>query len=79
MELLKLYEAGKLDFEGVKQLVTLLKLRVEALEGEEPEQARLSVEKALAVIQQLEERSGTSDLELDSWRSALEKLRAGLP
>ena len=78
VELLELYESGKLDFEGVKQLVALLKLRAEALEQEDPEQARLSAEKALAVIQQLEERSGTFDFELDSWRSALEGLRDGL-
>ena len=36
VELLELYESGKLDYKGVKQLVALLKLRAETLRTQAP-------------------------------------------
>jgi hypothetical protein len=69
--LMELYEAGKLDYEGVKQLVALLKLRAEVLQTEDPAEAERSRLKALEVIQQLEERSGVFDFEMAEWKRGL--------
>jgi len=72
VELLELYEAGKLDYEGVKQLAALLRLRAEALRTLAPEQARISAQKALDILQQLEEKSGVFDFELEGWKKELQ-------
>jgi len=78
VELLELYEAGKLDYDGVKQLVALLKLRSEALQREDIKQAQLNAQKALEIAQKLEVKSGTFDLELHQWQLELKNLRTKL-